>query len=240
MSTSPSDPLADSAANWEIFAQEDPLWSILADPSKQGGRWEIDEFLATGEGDVVRAMAAIDGLGEPVARQAALDFGCGVGRLVFALARRFAEVAGVDAAPAMIARARQLNRMPERVRLVQSAAPALPFADASFDFVHSHLVLQHIPTDAALGYVREFVRVLRPRGATYFTLPAQFAHSAGRQANETRFTFAGRDAMMWMHAVPVAEVATALESAGAVVERVDTFRTEDQVLQAAYVARRNA
>src|SRR5438552_18194119 len=104
-----SDPLAASVADWEIFAQEDPLWAILTHPLKQGGRWSLEEFLATGEGDVTRLIHALQRLAEPVTREAALDFGCGVGRVTLPLARRFARVVGLDAAPTMVVQAERLN-----------------------------------------------------------------------------------------------------------------------------------
>lgn len=33
--------------NWEVFGDQDPLWAILTDPSRRGGRWDLEEFLQT-------------------------------------------------------------------------------------------------------------------------------------------------------------------------------------------------
>jgi ubiquinone/menaquinone biosynthesis C-methylase UbiE len=45
------------------------------------------------------------------------------------------------------------------------------FADGSFDLVYSSLVLQHMPHSVAAGYLREFVRVVRPGGAIVIVVP---------------------------------------------------------------------
>lgn len=34
---------------WEDWAQADPLWAILSDPSRKGGRWDLEEFFASRE-----------------------------------------------------------------------------------------------------------------------------------------------------------------------------------------------
>ena len=49
---STADNLAELKETWETFGQEDPLWAVLTDPSKRGGRWDVDEFFATGEREV--------------------------------------------------------------------------------------------------------------------------------------------------------------------------------------------
>ena len=41
---------------WEDWAQADPLWAILSDPTRKGGRWELDEFFASGDHDVEEAL----------------------------------------------------------------------------------------------------------------------------------------------------------------------------------------
>ena len=38
--------------NWELFARTDPLWAIYADPAKRGGKWNADDFFATGRAEV--------------------------------------------------------------------------------------------------------------------------------------------------------------------------------------------
>ena len=32
--------------HWEAFGRDDPLWAVLTEASRTGGRWDLDEFLA--------------------------------------------------------------------------------------------------------------------------------------------------------------------------------------------------
>ena len=42
--------------DWNELAEEDALWAVLAEPGKQGRRWDVGEFLATGEREVAGKM----------------------------------------------------------------------------------------------------------------------------------------------------------------------------------------
>lgn len=161
---------------WNRFGREDPLWAALSAPGKQGGRWSVDEFLASGEGEIRRVLHEADDHGIHFGRSRALDFGCGVGRLTQALAAHFARVDGVDIAPSMIEKAGALNRHPSRVTYHLRAAPDLQtFADGTFDLVYSVLVLQHIEPETAKRYIREFIRVVAADGVAVFQVPSHRA-----------------------------------------------------------------
>jgi SAM-dependent methyltransferase len=91
----------------------------------------------------------------------------GVG-LVPRLLDSFAEVAGIDVSPALVARVRDLHpRLDARVADVRS----LPFDSSSFDAVLSNSTLDHFDSLAEVGSsLRELGRVLRPGGALLVTL----------------------------------------------------------------------
>ncbi len=160
-------------ANWESLGQHDPLWAIVSVPDKQGNRWDPAEFFATGVAEVQVVLNMLRDLGLTVGRGRALDFGAGVGRLTQALAGHFDEVDGVDISAPMLAQAKSLNRFGERVRYVAGEADRVPFPDATFDFVLSRIVLQHVGIEWQRGYVREFMRVLKPAGIAVFQVPAR-------------------------------------------------------------------
>ncbi|MEX2210730.1 MAG: class I SAM-dependent methyltransferase [Gaiellaceae bacterium] len=154
--------------DWEDLAEVDPLWAVLSDPERRGGRWELDEFLATGTGDVERVLRVAAELGRPAGRARVLDFGCGVGRVTRALAAHFDEALGVDVSALMVDHARRVNADVPNARF--EVDPALP--EASFDLVYSRIVLQHLPRRRdVLGYLEEFLRVVRPDGLVVFQLP---------------------------------------------------------------------
>src|SRR5215831_16644139 len=114
---------------WEDLARRDALGTILTDPSKAGGNWSLAEFMATGDAEintVINHLAAIGHL--PDFDGAALDFGCGVGRLTQAMARRFTSCIGVDISAQMFQNAESLNRH-ARCSYEVMVGPLLPFTD---------------------------------------------------------------------------------------------------------------
>ena len=63
-----------------------------------------------------------------------------------------------------------------RIAGTSPAPPRLcPFADASFSFIYSNIVLQHVPRHFAKEYLREFVRLLAPDGILVFGVQDSFA-----------------------------------------------------------------
>ena len=161
--------------SWESLAQRDALAAILTDESKSGGRWDITEFMATGDAEIETVLQHLDAIGlHPDPGGAVLDFGCGVGRLTQALARRFQSCIGIDISQEMITQANTLNHY-GHCRYVASATPQLPFADESFSFLYSNIVLQHVPRSYAVSYLREFTRVLAPGAVLVFGVQDSFA-----------------------------------------------------------------
>jgi hypothetical protein len=73
-----SDSLAAVGDTWERLARVDALWAVLSEPDKQGNRWDLDDFLRTGEEEISALLADLAVFG-PVPTGSALDFGCGVG-----------------------------------------------------------------------------------------------------------------------------------------------------------------
>ncbi len=160
-------------AFWDGHARRDPLWAILSDPSKAGRRWALRDFLETGRREVSLLMYQLRALDIGVSRKAALDFGCGVGRLSQPLARYFDRVVGVDISPEMIRLADRLNQHPARLRYLCNGRDdlvVLPTSD--FTFMYSSVVLQHIEPATALRYLRELIRVVAPGGILVFQLPS--------------------------------------------------------------------
>jgi SAM-dependent methyltransferase len=158
--------------DWDDLAAFNPWRAILRDPARERD-WEVDEFLATGERDAERLLAAAAEHGLPQRFARALDFGCGVGRLTRALARRFDDVVGMDISPQMIELARQLNRDSKSARFVVGAEGDLrELPPARFDLVVCVLVLQHLRSARDVErVVVALTRVLVPGGALLFQIP---------------------------------------------------------------------
>jgi ubiquinone/menaquinone biosynthesis C-methylase UbiE len=150
--------------DWTRLGAEDPLWAVSVAPDKRGGRWDAEEFLATGRKDVAATMTWLRSLGLPRHWRNALDFGCGAGRLSQALTAHADTVTGVDVSAPMLDVARKLD--PDgRCRFILNRQPDLSvFNDGEFDLIYSDLVLQHLPRNLIERYLAEFVRVLEPGG----------------------------------------------------------------------------
>jgi SAM-dependent methyltransferase len=155
----------DVRRDWTELGEQDPLWAVYVAPGTRGGRWDVEEFFATGRAEVDQSLQHLTSLGLVTGTTDALDFGAGVGRLSNALAAHFDRVTGVDVSPTMLEQARRLDRSQGRITFHLNDKPHLgDFADESVDLVYSSLVLQHLPRDLAETYLREFVRLLRPGG----------------------------------------------------------------------------
>lgn len=109
---------------------------------------------------LAQAMVA-DGLG--------LDLGCGDGILTDILFARMGakpRLVGVDIDPLETEAAAQYDFY-ERIHTVP--AQAIPEADATFDYIFSNSVLEHIPD--LEGVIAEVGRTLKPGGRFWFTVP---------------------------------------------------------------------
>jgi SAM-dependent methyltransferase len=209
---------------WESLAKRDALGAILTDDSKSGGKWEIHEFMATGEIEIEAMLDHLARIGrQPDFDGSALDFGCGVGRLTQPLAARFASCVGVDISQEMINRAISLNRYP-RCAFVANSSTSLPFTNGGFAFIYSNIVLQHVPRPFASEYLRQFVRVLAPGGLLVFGVQDKFAmpdiaSRVVRLRHVLRLRSRLQEALgrgkgnMQMHCLPEAEVRKALGAA---------------------------
>ncbi len=220
--------------DWETLGREDPLWAVFVIPGARGGGWDLDAFLATGRDEVNRSMARLADLTPGTGREHVLDFGCGVGRLSVALADHFDRVTGVDAAPAMLERARDLA--PDHCTFVLNQEPDLAFLTGrSVDVAYSSLVLQHLPRPRALAYLRELIRVTRPDGCVVVQVATRpdwspkgivYRFAPGALISWAQRRLLGYPAPMLMTALPDRLVrATVAEAGGNVLaaERDDSY-----------------
>lgn len=114
-------------------------------------------------------VALLDEWGLLALDRAALDIGCGIGRIERALAPRLRHIVGIDLSPAMIAEARRRCAGIANVALeVCNGRELAPFGAAGFDLI---LAVDSFPCvvaaepEIAGQYVREAARMLRPGGS---------------------------------------------------------------------------
>jgi len=166
--------IKDLKRDWEDLAELDPYWSILSVQDRKFGNWDVDEFFITGQQDIDRILNQASKLGHPLKHESALDFGCGVGRLTRALAKKFKHCYGVDISENMIKKAIKLNSSFHNCKFITNDKEDLKiFQDNFFDLIYSNIVLQHMPTSNMIKlYISEFVRILNKKGLLIFQLPS--------------------------------------------------------------------
>ncbi|MGA3016451.1 MAG: class I SAM-dependent methyltransferase [Bryobacteraceae bacterium] len=145
--------------DWNNRAAEDANYYVAFGRRDQ----DEDEFFATAA-PVLKGLEC--DLPRLPGRDAALEIGCGPGRLMRPLSRHFKEIHGVDVSDAMIALARErLRHTPNAFPHHNSGSDLALFPGEKFDFVYSYAVFQHIPSrEVVFQYLREARRVLKPRG----------------------------------------------------------------------------
>jgi SAM-dependent methyltransferase len=163
-------------ADWERFAREDPYFYIST--TKGGPPRTAEERRAFLELGVENAHALIREVEDDLPGWSrAVEIGCGIGRLLLAHARRFAEVRGVDISPTMLAGLRALAAE-DGLSNVRTYLPDEPWdaPPGTADYIFSSLVFQHIEDDATIaGYVLRTARALRPGGIAQFQFDTRHA-----------------------------------------------------------------
>jgi tellurite methyltransferase len=127
-------------------------------------RWSTAEGRAEWLDPDPEVIALVPELTARAARRV-LDLGCGVGRHALCLAERGFSVEALDGSAAGLAFAGDAaRRRGLELGLHQGEADALPFPDASFDFVLSWNVIYHGAPHEIAHRIAEIRRVLRPGG----------------------------------------------------------------------------
>lgn len=97
-----------------------------------------------------------------------LEIGCGTGSLTMAARARVGpagEVAGIDIAPEMVAKARsKAARKGADISFQTCSIDGIPFPENRFDTVMCSFMIFHMPDDVRMRGLTEIYRVLKPGG----------------------------------------------------------------------------
>jgi 2-polyprenyl-3-methyl-5-hydroxy-6-metoxy-1,4-benzoquinol methylase len=162
--------------SWAEWGKQNPYYAVLTEEKfRQQNLTDAlkSEFFESGRIHIERVLRTAETqFGTPSFRKSALDFGCGVGRLVIPLAQIFGRVTGVDVSPAMLeeARANCKRHQIKNVDLVFSD-DALSRVKGQFDFIHSCFVLQHIPVHRGEQILRQLLEMLSLGGILAVQFP---------------------------------------------------------------------
>lgn len=159
-----------SDREWQKWGSIDPYFGVLStEEFRDGGNRAA--FLQAGVEHLEGLRAQFSQRGIPLeASGSALDFGCGVGRVLGPMSRFFGASCGIDIAAGMLAEAAK-NAPDAELRLFDGNDFAATLGDSSFHFVHSALVLQHIPVRRGLEYLEHLCAAVAPGGRMMIQAP---------------------------------------------------------------------
>ncbi|ANJ67399.1 hypothetical protein A9404_08415 [Halothiobacillus diazotrophicus] len=154
---------------WEKFGTDDPYFGVIADEKYRAAHLTEtgkEAFFRSGAEYIDYVLGRVRQLFSPDWRIGkALDFGCGVGRLVIPLATHARAVTGVDVSDAMLAEARRncTARSIGNATFVKSDDD-LSRLDQTYDFIHSTIAFQHIPVPRGEHILKRLLTLLEPEG----------------------------------------------------------------------------
>lgn len=158
---------------WEKFGEENPYYAVLTLDRFNSGKLTEDrkaEFFKTGEDHIERIWDEIKNHFEKdFEPKNAIDFGCGVGRLVIPLAGKVEKVVGIDISEQMLFKADEncRNFGYENTEFFLTD-DFLKLNKEKFDLIHSTIVFQHINPKIGLGIFENLVQSLNEKGVGVF------------------------------------------------------------------------
>lgn len=137
--------------DWEKFGKSDAYFGVITCDKYRGSNLteeNKEEFFKSGHVYIDKVLKTIrKHIDSEYRIKKALDFGCGVGRLVIPLAEVSESVTGIDVSDSMLNEARKNceARSIKNVRFVKSDDNLSSLKNEEYDFIHSVIVFQHIP-----------------------------------------------------------------------------------------------
>ncbi|MGC8517983.1 MAG: class I SAM-dependent methyltransferase [Steroidobacteraceae bacterium] len=152
--------------DWEKIGRKGPYFGVLRHPQYRTRSLTDaarEQFFQSGEARIRTVIDTVaKRLGVELRPRRALDFGCGVGRLLIPLARLSGEATGIDISDSMRAEA-QRNCEARGVGNVRVARD-LSALEGSYDFIHSHIVFQHMKVARGEAAFAQLLGRLAPGG----------------------------------------------------------------------------
>ena len=170
--------------NWKFYGEKSAYFGVVTWPQfrpENMNEKSRADFFKTGEEYIERIVSVIrETIAPEFNPRNALDFGCGVGRLVIPLTKHCVSVTGVDVSPGMLEEAKR-NCASQNITSVKFIASMdeLIGRTIQFDFVHSFIVFQHIRPKRGYELFKQLIGLLENGGigTVHFT----YCHPSGKR-----------------------------------------------------------
>ena len=177
---------------WEKLGKIAPYYSVLTaeefKPENLSAE-NLTAFFDSGREHMARLIEIVRELSPEFAPGTAVDFGCGVGRTTIPLAEISSMVIAVDIAAEMLRQAGkncEARHLTNVTFLTTEAFFQLPAG--SVNFVHSFIVLQHVPVSEGYQIIAKLISILGNGGigAIHVTFGDDRPRQRGRLAGNAR------------------------------------------------------
>lgn len=171
-------------AAWRKWGASDPYYAVLSTEKYRSGQ-DRDDFFASGRAHFGSIRARFEALDLPLDPSGgAVDFGCGVGRVLAPMSEYFDHSIGIDVVPEMLAEARKHVQGNTKLALLHQDALEHTLTPSAYEFVHTALVLQHITPKRGLRLLGGLCDAVAPGGKLIIQLPVDSANPLRHGASQ--------------------------------------------------------
>ena len=154
--------------DWDLRAKKNPFYFIRTVKNQSE-----EEFWRSGYADrnvILETESIKERLGKRFDNLKVLEIGCGVGRILIPMSKKFQESVGVDISQEMVSIGKQKTKNnPNCKILLNNGINLSDLSSNYFDFCYSFIVFQHIPKELIVkNYIKEIARVLKPNSCFRF------------------------------------------------------------------------
>lgn len=168
--------------DWLRLGEEEPYWGVLTHPEFRTGDISPDamEALYSGGAELIDGVASrLRHLFTDFEPEKALDFGCGVGRLTFAMGQHAGEVCGVDISAGMLRKAEERKEISK----ITNVRFSEEIPREKFQWINSYIVFQHIPPPRGYPLLTNLLSTLSDGGfvSLHFIFARDLKHQRSRR-----------------------------------------------------------
>ncbi len=205
--------LNDTDSEWQEWGEHDPYFAVMSCEKYRGGQ-NKEDFFANGEHYFQGLLERFDKISIPFDKDgSALEYGCGVGRVLKPMGYYFKNSVGIDISQAMLDEARKhVDLEKTSLRLFDGKNLSDCLADDRFHFIHTSDVFQHIRPKRGLYILEQLLERLDKNGRALIHVPI-FTHNRvkhllnqARASHPALFRLSSRLILRKKHSQPIMQL----------------------------------